>query len=81
MLLRDGRKLFGFWIAIAATMASLAALDRLGWGALNPKPFTWLNGLLGGVCFGFQFYFKVIQIASQFRHLLFVRIIIAKKSV
>ena len=52
LLLRDRRKLIGLWIVIVTAMAGIAVLDLLGWVKMNPKPFTYLNHLVGGIVFG-----------------------------
>ncbi len=52
ILFRDGRKVFGFWVAIVVSMVGFAALDRLGVVKLNPKPFFWMNAFAGGIVFG-----------------------------
>jgi uncharacterized membrane protein YedE/YeeE len=52
LLMKDRRKLFGLWVVIVVAMVGFAALDLLGWVRLNPKPFLYLNLLVGGVVFG-----------------------------
>ena len=52
VLMRDWRKMWGLWICIVTGMAGFALFDLLGWITLNPKPFIWVNYVLGGVLFG-----------------------------
>lgn len=52
LVMKDGRKIWGIWVAIVTGMAGFAVLDLLGWVALNPKPFLWANLLVGGILFG-----------------------------
>jgi uncharacterized membrane protein YedE/YeeE len=52
LLLRDGRKLWGLWIAIVVSMQGIALGDLLGWVQLNPKPLVWASAVVGGVVFG-----------------------------
>lgn len=52
LLMRDGRKLLGVWIAIVVGMAGFAALDLAGWVRLSPKPLLWGADLVGGLVFG-----------------------------
>ncbi len=52
LLLRSWRKVFGIWVAIVVSMIGFAVLNSLGLIALNPKPFIWLNYIVGGVIFG-----------------------------
>jgi uncharacterized membrane protein YedE/YeeE len=52
LMMKDKRKLFGLWVVIVVAMAGFAALDLLGWVRLNPKPFLYLNLLIGGITFG-----------------------------
>lgn len=49
---RDGKKLFGFWVAIVVTMISFTILEVAGLQPLRPKPALWLNMLIGGFIFG-----------------------------
>lgn len=52
LLFRDARKLAGVWVAIVVAMVGFAALERLGWVVLKPKPLIWASALVGGVIFG-----------------------------
>ena len=52
ILMRDGRKVWGLWVAIVVSMLGFALLARLGWVALAPKPMLWLSFLVGGIIFG-----------------------------
>jgi uncharacterized membrane protein YedE/YeeE len=52
LLLKDGSKVFGLWIAILISMVGIAVLDLLGLVQLNPKPMFWINYLIGGAFFG-----------------------------
>lgn len=52
LLLRSWKKVFGLWICIVISMVGFALLDWLGWITLNPKPFLWMNILVGGILFG-----------------------------
>ncbi|MCX7016390.1 MAG: YeeE/YedE family protein [Candidatus Sumerlaeota bacterium] len=52
LLFKDGRKLYGVWVVIVVSMLGFAAMDRLGWIQLNPKPMMWLSYTVGGVLFG-----------------------------
>jgi len=52
ILMKDKKKLWGLWIAIVTSMGGFALIDLLGWVTLNPKPFTWLSMIVGGVVFG-----------------------------
>ncbi len=52
LLFKSWRKVFGLWTAIVVSMIGFAGLDLLGWVTLNPKPFIWLNFIVGGVIFG-----------------------------
>jgi uncharacterized membrane protein YedE/YeeE len=52
LMMKDRRKLFGLWMVIVVAMAGFAVLDLLGWVSLNPKPFLYLNLLVGGITFG-----------------------------
>ncbi len=49
---RDGRKLFGLWVAIVVGMLGFALGDGLGLITLTPKPMLWALYVLGGVVFG-----------------------------
>lgn len=52
ILMKDKSKAFGVWIAIIVSMAGFAVLDIMGLVTLNPKPFIYLNYIVGGVLFG-----------------------------
>ena len=52
ILMRDRSKIFGLWIAIVVSMVLFAAFDIIGLIKLNPKPFTYLNYIVGGILFG-----------------------------
>lgn len=52
IMMKDRRKVFGLWIIIVVGMAGIAILDVLGWIKLNPKQFTYLNYIVGGIIFG-----------------------------
>jgi uncharacterized membrane protein YedE/YeeE len=52
LLFRDARKLAGLWVAIAASMVGFAAIERLGWVVLKPKPLLWASWIVGGAIFG-----------------------------
>ncbi len=52
ILMKDNRKVFGLWIGIVVTMAGIALLDILDLVVLNPKPFLFLNMIIGGIIFG-----------------------------
>jgi len=52
LLMRDGRKLFGFWVAVVVSMVGFAVLNLLGLVPLEAKPIPWLDALVGGLIFG-----------------------------
>ena len=52
ILMKDKKKLFGFWLAIVTSMLGFAILDLLGLVALAPKPMVWLSAIIGGAIFG-----------------------------
>jgi len=52
ILMKDAKKLWGLWVCIVTGMVGFAALDLLDWVKLNPKPFTWLSMIIGGIVFG-----------------------------
>jgi len=52
LLTRDGRKVWGLWVAIVVSMLGIALGDQLGWIQLNPKPFVWATAVVGGLVFG-----------------------------
>lgn len=52
ILMKDKKKLFGFWLAIVISMLGFAILDLLGLVTLAPKPMVWLSAIIGGAIFG-----------------------------
>jgi uncharacterized protein len=52
IIMKDKKKLFGFWLAIVISMLGFAILDLLGLVTLAPKPMIWLSALIGGSIFG-----------------------------
>jgi len=52
LLMRDGRKMFGLWVAIVVSMIAFAAASAAGLVTLAPKPLLWVNFTLGGLIFG-----------------------------
>jgi len=52
LLMRDGRKMFGLWVAIVVSMAAFAVATAAGLVTLAPKPLLWINYALGGLIFG-----------------------------
>jgi uncharacterized membrane protein YedE/YeeE len=52
LLFKSWSKMAGIWVCIAVSMAGFAVLDALGWVVLAPKPFLWLNMVVGGLLFG-----------------------------
>ena len=52
LVARDGRKVFGLWIAIVTAMCGFAVLDLAGLVTLNPKPLFYWNYLVGVLLFG-----------------------------
>lgn len=52
VLMKDPGKVWGFWVAIAASMALFALGAAIGLIKLNPKPLMWANYLVGGIIFG-----------------------------
>jgi uncharacterized protein len=52
IIMKDKKKLFGFWLAIVISMLGFAILDLLGLVTLAPKPMIWLSALIGGAIFG-----------------------------
>jgi hypothetical protein len=52
LLFKDARKLAGLWVAIAVSMVGFAAIEKLGWVTLKPKPLLWASWIVGGVVFG-----------------------------
>jgi len=52
LLMRDGRKMFGLWVAIVVSMAAFAVANAAGFVSLSPKPLLWINYTVGGLIFG-----------------------------
>jgi len=52
LLMRDGRKLFGLFVAVAVSAAGFAVLDALDLVTLCPRPLYWASYLVGGAIFG-----------------------------
>lgn len=52
IIMRDKKKLFGFWIAILTSMVLFAIFENLGVIQLAPKKLIWLSALVGGIIFG-----------------------------
>ncbi len=52
LVMKDRRKLFGLWILIVTAMLAFALLQSLGWVRLSPKPFLYINYIVGGALFG-----------------------------
>jgi len=52
IMMKDRRKIFGIWILITVAMLGFALLDLFGLVKLNPKPFFFLNYIIGGIIFG-----------------------------
>src|SRR6056297_474491 len=52
LLMKDYTKIGGLWVVIAVSMIGFAIISALGWISLNPKPFNWLNAIIGGILFG-----------------------------
>ena len=52
LVMKDRRKLFGLWILIVTAMLAFALLQTLGWVRLSPKPFLYVNYIVGGALFG-----------------------------
>jgi len=52
LVMRDGWKVLGLWVAIVVGMLGFAALSLLGWVTLNPKPMIYLSYIVGGLIFG-----------------------------
>jgi uncharacterized membrane protein YedE/YeeE len=52
IIMKDKKKLFGFWLAIVVSMLGFAILDLLGLVTLAPKPMVWLSAIIGGAIFG-----------------------------
>ena len=52
IVMKDTAKLWGLWVCIVTSMIGFAVLDRLSLVQLNPKPFVWMNYVVGGLVFG-----------------------------
>ena len=52
IIMRDKKKLFGFWIAILTSMVLFAIFENIGVIQLAPKKLIWLSALVGGIIFG-----------------------------
>jgi uncharacterized protein len=52
VVMKDTGKLWGFWVAIATSMALFALGSATGLIKLAPKPLMWASYLLGGTIFG-----------------------------
>jgi uncharacterized protein len=52
IIMKDKKKLFGFWLAIVISMLGFAILELLGLVTLAPKPMIWLSAIIGGAIFG-----------------------------
>jgi len=52
VLMRDGRKLYGLFVAGVTAMAAFAVADAVGVVTLAPRPLTWASYLVGGAVFG-----------------------------
>jgi len=52
ILMKDWRKVWGYWVWIVTGMVGFAVLDLLGWVTLNPKPMLWVSYVVGGLIFG-----------------------------
>jgi len=52
ILMKDYGKVFGLWVGIVVTMLGITVLDLLNLVTLNPKPFLYLNLIIGGTVFG-----------------------------
>lgn len=52
ILMKDRSKVFGLWIAIVVGMVGIALMDIFNLVTLNPKPFIWVNYIVGGIIFG-----------------------------
>jgi uncharacterized protein len=52
IIMKDRKKLFGFWLAIVVSMLGFSVLELLGLVTLAPKPMIWLSALIGGAIFG-----------------------------
>jgi uncharacterized membrane protein YedE/YeeE len=52
LVLREGRKLHGVFVAAAVSAVCFAAADALGLVSLCPRPLTWASYLVGGAVFG-----------------------------
>jgi uncharacterized membrane protein YedE/YeeE len=52
IIMKDKKKLFGFWLAIVISMLGFALLELLGLITPAPKPMIWLSAIIGGAVFG-----------------------------
>jgi uncharacterized membrane protein YedE/YeeE len=52
VVMKDAGKLWGFWVAIATSMALFALGAATGLITLSPKPLMWASYLVGGLIFG-----------------------------
>ena len=52
IIMKDKKKLFGFWIAILTSMVLFAIFENIGVIHLAPKKLIWLSALVGGLIFG-----------------------------
>ena len=52
IVMGDTAKLWGLWVCIVTGMIGFAVLDQLALVQLNPKPFVWMNYVVGGLVFG-----------------------------
>ncbi|MBN2242255.1 MAG: YeeE/YedE family protein [Acidobacteria bacterium] len=52
LVMKSWKKTWGIWVCVVAGMAGFAILDLLGLVTLAPKPFLWVNYLVGGILFG-----------------------------
>ncbi len=52
LLMRDGKKLYGLFVAVAISAAGFAVLDALDLVTLCPRPLYWASYFVGGAIFG-----------------------------
>lgn len=52
IMMKDYSKIFGLWLVIVISMIGFALLDLFGLVSLNPKPFLYVNYIVGGIIFG-----------------------------
>ncbi len=52
LIMKDTRKLYGLFVAVAASAAGFALLEAMGLVTLCPRPLTFLSYLVGGAIFG-----------------------------